>query len=114
VSTVQRCRLTIGTKSGTVADLIGIDVPDASDCGLIEQQRFQSATATCTYLRQRCLGDAVNEWVTSKASQFGNHNGLIDGCVHHHFAKRSRIDKPKFIPVVKERRHMAVRRARER
>ena len=87
-------------QAGAMADLVGVDVADAGDERLIEEQRLERA-ASATEPRSKCSEvDAVPKRVRSKSSEFRHLFADPIGIEDDHLAEGPRIDEEHATSVV--------------
>jgi hypothetical protein len=97
---IEPRRQSIMPKSCAVENLVCVDVADARDAALVEQECLQVAPPTAKSLSQCHLVEPVDDGVWPESRKFGRHSRLV-GCVKDHdFPERTWVDKPHFVPHV--------------
>ncbi len=92
-------------------DLVGVDVADAGDDVLIEQERLEDGAPTGEEPTQRGDVQSVGQWINSEVGQLGELDVDVVGIEDDDLTERARVDEPqRFGRLAVERHdHMGVR-----
>ena len=92
-----------------MADLIGVDVADAGDERLVEEQRFQRATSAPQARSESGEVEAVAKGIRSEARELGHLVGYPHRIEDDDFSEGSRIHEEHAAPVVEASVDVGVR-----
>jgi hypothetical protein len=95
-----------------VEDLVGVDVADAGDDVLVEQERFQEASTRPQHLAELPERDLVGDRVGPEVRDVGHLDGSVRRVEHHHLAEGSGVDEPELVAVVEVEHDVGVHRPR--
>lgn len=97
------------SETSAVADLIGVDVADAGDERLVEEQRFQRATSAPQARSESGEVEAVTKGIRSEARELGHLVGYAHRIEDDDFSEGSRIHEEHAAPIVKASVDVGVR-----
>lgn len=66
IDSPQRVASSKRRELGDKTDLVRVDVADAADLALVEQEGLERDMATVEALKKCCCGDLVDEWVEAE------------------------------------------------
>lgn len=97
------------SETSAVADLIGVDVADAGDERLVEEQRFQRATSAPEARSESGEVEAVAKGIRSEAREFRHLVGYPHRIEDDDLSEGSRIHEEHAAPIVKTSVDVGVR-----
>jgi len=97
---INRVGRAVGAQARTVEDLVCVDVADASDLGLVEQERFERLARGSDKLTKVSAWEVLRDWVDPESGDGRQLNSCIGGVIDHDLAECAWIDKPHFRVVV--------------
>lgn len=102
----------IGAKPTAVQYLVGIDVADARDSCLVEQQRLERHRRGSDHVAELLSGEFVDDRIDAKTSEWRQLDVDSVRVEHHDFSEGPGIDKPQLVAVVEYGGHMRMWRLR--
>ena len=108
-SETETVATTSRSETSAVADLIGVDVADAGDERLVEEQRFQRATSAPEARSESGEVKAVAKGIRSEAREFRHLVGYPHRIEDDDLSEGSRIHEEHAAPIVKTSVDVGVR-----